>query len=99
VDDSDYGYGYGYGYGYDSSTSTASGATIAGVVDGDAAADAGLAAGDTITKVGSTTITDAAGLTKALSTLNPGDRVKVTWTTSDGQSHSANVTLGASPVN
>ncbi len=94
---SDSGYGYGYGAGDD--TSSASGATIAGVVEGDAADDAGLAAGDTITGVGSTTVTDAAGLTKALSTMNPGDRVKVTWTTADGQSQSATVTLDASPVN
>ena len=94
---SDSGYGYGYGSGDD--TSSSAGATIAGVVDGDAADDAGLAAGDTITRVGSTTVTDAAGLTKALSTMNPGDRVKVTWTTSDGQVQSATVTLDASPVN
>ncbi|MGI3782472.1 MAG: PDZ domain-containing protein, partial [Janthinobacterium lividum] len=96
VSDSSFGYGYGYG---SSDTSTASGATIAGVVDGDAAADAGLAAGDTITKVGPTTVTDAAGLTKALSTMNPGDHVKLVWTTADGRSKSATVTLDASPVN
>ena len=69
------------------------------MVDGDAADDAGLAAGDTITRVGSTTVTDAAGLTQALSTMNPGDRVQVTWTTTDGDSQSATVTLDASPVN
>jgi S1-C subfamily serine protease len=91
--------GYGYGYGDDSGSSSASGATIAGVVDGDAAAEAGLAAGDTITKVGSTAVTDAAGLTKALSTMNPGDKVTITWTTDAGDSASATVTLDASPVN
>ena len=85
----------GYGYGDDA----ASGATIAGVVDGDAADDAGLQAGDTITKVGSTTVTDPAGLTKALATMNPGDKVTVTWTTADGDSRSATLTLDASPVN
>ena len=90
--------GYGYGDGSAAGDDTA-GAAIAGVVDGDAADDAGLAAGDTITRVGSTTVTDAAGLTKALSTMNPGDRVTVTWTTPDGESRSATVTLDASPVN
>lgn len=97
-----YGYGYGYGSAYgDGSTSTTTdpGATIAGVVAGDAADDAGLEAGDTITKIGSTSVTDAAGLTKALATMNPGDKVTVTWTTSDGQQQSATVTLDASPVN
>lgn len=75
------------------------GATIAGVVEGDAADDAGLAAGDTITRVGSTSITDAAGLTEALAPMEPGDRVTVTWTTGDGEQQSATVTLDASPVN
>ncbi|GAB2582721.1 S1C family serine protease [Microlunatus antarcticus] len=89
---SDSGYTYGSG-------GSSAGAAIAGVVDGDAADDAGLAAGDTITRVGSTTVTDAAGLTKALSTMNPGDRVQVTWTTADGDRQSATVTLDASPVN
>jgi len=99
VSDSGYGYGYGDDSNGDAGTSTASGATIAGVVDGDAAAEAGLEAGDTITEVGSTTVTDAAGLTKALSTMNPGDQIKVTWTTADGAAQSATVTLDASPVN
>lgn len=106
------GYGNGFGGGYSggyggsegdgstgSSTTSGSGATIAGVVDGDAAADAGLAAGDTITKVGSTTVTDASDLTTALTTMNPGDHVTVTWTTADGQTQSASLTLDASPVN
>ena len=87
------------GYGYGSGTTSTAGATIAGVVDGDAADDAGLAAGDTITRVGSTTVTDAAGLTTALSAMNPGDQVTVLWTTADGKSRSATVTLDASPVN
>jgi S1-C subfamily serine protease len=91
---SDAGYGYGSAYG-----TSATGAAIAGVVTGDAADDAGLEAGDTITRVGSTTVTDAAGLTRALSTMNPGDKVTVTWTTSDGGQQSATVTLDASPVN
>ncbi len=83
------------GYGDDS----ASGATIAGVVDGDAADEAGLAAGDTITGVGSTTVADASGLTKALATMNPGDKITLTWTTVDGDSRSSTLTLDASPVN
>lgn len=86
----------GYAYG---DAAGGAGATIAGVLAGDAADDAGLAAGDTITKVGSTTVTDAAGLTKALSTMDPGDKVRVTWTTTDGEQQSATVTLDASPVN
>ena len=69
------------------------------MVAGDAADDAGLEAGDTITKVGRTTVTDAADLTTALATMNPGDKVTVSWTTSDGRQQSATLTLDASPVN
>ena len=90
---------YGYGRSSSAAGTTGSGATVAGVVDGDAADDAGIAAGDTITRVGSTTVTDASGLTKALSTMQPGDKVTVTWTTADGEQQSAAVTLDSSPVN
>jgi S1-C subfamily serine protease len=99
VSDSAYGYGYGSTFGGGAVGGSAEGATIAGVVDGGAAAKAGLAAGDAGTRVGSTEIAAASDLTGALAELNPGDRVKVTWTTADGSSESATVTLGSSPVN
>ena len=96
-----YGYGYGstFGSGAAAGTSGAAGAPVAGVVDGGAAAEAGIGAGDTVTKVGSTDVTSASDLTDALATLNPGDRVKVTWTSADGSVESATVTLGSSPLN
>ncbi len=97
--DSAYGYGYGSGRGRGAPSATGSGATIAGVVPGDAADDAGLTAGDTVTGVGPTTVSDAAGLTKALAAMQPGDRVTLTWTTAEGTQRSATVTLDASPVN
>ena len=80
-------------------TTTTLGATVAGVVDGDAAAGAGLTAGDTITKLGATSISDAGDLTSALAQLEPGDQVKTTWITIDGTRRSATVTLGASSIN
>lgn len=93
------GSAYGYGYGRADATTAGSGATIAGVVDGGAAAAAGLAAGDTVTAVGSTAVASASDLTDALASSNPGDRVRITWTTDDGSSASASVTLGSSPLN
>lgn len=87
-----------YPYGT-ASWATGSGATLGGVVEGGAAADAGVAAGDTITRLGSTTIRSASDLSAALATRNPGDRVRVTWVNADGQTESATVTLGSSPVN
>ena len=98
----DSGYGYGSGsetYGSGSDAGIGSGATIAGVVAGGAADEAGLSAGDTITRIGSIRVTDASDLTKALSAHDPGDRATVTWASVDGQQASATVTLDASPVN
>ncbi len=75
-----------------------SGATIAGVVDGSAAAKAGLAAGDTITAVDGTAIASASDLTTAISKYDAGQQVTLTWLDSSGQTHSATVTLGAGPA-
>lgn len=79
------------------SESTGDGAPIAGVVDGTAAASAGLAAGDTITAIGSTDISSASQVSEALSSYQVGDRVQVTWVDASGSTQSATVTLGASP--
>ncbi len=74
------------------------GATIAGVVEGSAAADAGLAAGDTVTAVGGTDVTGAESLSSAIATHQPGDRVRVTWRDADGSEDSATVTLAEGPA-
>lgn len=94
-----YGDPYGNSDGNSSGGQTVSGAEIVGVQDSTPAAKAGLAAGDVITRVGSTTITSADDLTNALSNYRPGDKVSVGWTDANGQQHSATVTLGSSPVN
>lgn len=81
------------------STGTTSGATIVGVIAGTPAADAGLVAGDTITKVGSTAITSSDQLSTVLAGHKPGDKVTITWTSaSTGASHTATVTLATGPV-
>jgi S1-C subfamily serine protease len=74
------------------------GATISGVVDGSAAQQAGLAAGDTITAVNGQTVSSAADLSTALEGFQPGQKVTLTWVDSSGQSHSATVTLGSGPA-
>jgi S1-C subfamily serine protease len=74
------------------------GTTLAAVLDGGAAADAGLGAGDTITSVGGTSVTTYTQLRKAVARYAAGDRVRVTWTDSSGTSHAASVTLGQAPV-
>ena len=74
------------------------GATISGVVDGSAAQQAGLAAGDTITAVNGQTVSSATDLSTALEGFQPGQKVTLTWVDSSGQSHSATVTLGSGPA-
>ena len=74
------------------------GTTIAGVVDGSAAAGAGLSAGDTVTAIGGTSVASPSAITAAISAHNPGDRVKIAWTDSNGTSHTATVTLGEGPA-
>jgi putative serine protease PepD len=74
------------------------GALVAGVEDGQPAAQAGLQAGDLITKVGDHDVTNAADLTAAIRTLKPGDKVTVSFTR-DGEQQSVEVTLGELPEN
>ena len=74
------------------------GADVAAVVDGSPAAKAGLAAGDTITAVGSTAVTSASGLSSALGRRTVGDHVRIAWTDAAGSTHHAGVTLAASPT-
>jgi putative serine protease PepD len=73
------------------------GALVAGVENGQPAAQAGLQAGDLITKVGDQDIRNAADLTAAIRTLKPGDKVVVTYTR-DGEQKTAEVTLGELPT-
>jgi putative serine protease PepD len=73
------------------------GALVAGVEDGQPAAQAGLQAGDLITKVGDNDVRNAADLTAAIRTLKPGDKVVVSYTR-DGEQKTAEVTLGELPT-
>jgi S1-C subfamily serine protease len=74
------------------------GATVAGVVPGGPAEEAGLAAGDTVTAIGGIAVTSAGDVSTALADLEPGDRVTVTWTGTTGAAQSATVTLATGPA-
>ncbi len=74
------------------------GTTVGSVFPGTPAAHAGITEGDSITRVGSTRVTTAAGLRRAITAYSPGDSVRLTWTDSSGRSHLATVTLIAGPV-
>jgi S1-C subfamily serine protease len=75
-----------------------SGAAVAGVVQGGAAAGAGIGAGDVITSVGGRQVSSPTDLRNALVSLRPGATVPVTWQTQSGQTQSANVVLGSGPA-
>jgi S1-C subfamily serine protease len=85
----------GFG-GFGSSAGT--GATVAGVVPGSAAEQAGLTQGDQITSVAGQNITSPAGLSSVLHNHHAGDKVSITWIDQLGQSHTATVTLGSGPA-
>jgi S1-C subfamily serine protease len=74
------------------------GAQVAGVVSGTAAAATGLTAGDEIVSIGGRSVSSANSLRDALVPHHPGDRVVLRWTDPAGQSHSATITLGGGPA-
>lgn len=78
--------------------STTGAATVAGVYEGTPAAEAGLAAGDTITSVNGTAISTGSQLSELLATMEPGEQVALTWTTATGTTASATVTLAEGPA-
>jgi S1-C subfamily serine protease len=75
-----------------------SGAVVLQVLSGTAAAKTGLAAGDTITRVGSTPTSSSAELSAAIGKHAVGDSVTISYTDTAGASHTATVTLTAGPA-
>jgi putative serine protease PepD len=76
-----------------STSGAPAGAVLRSVTPGSAAADAGLHAGDVVTRVGDITVEDATDLTGAVRSQRPGDEVVVTYRRG-GTERTATVTLG-----
>ena len=74
------------------------GATVAGVVSGGPAEQAGLAAGDVITAIDGTTVTTADDVSATLAGHDPGDEVTLSWTDATGTAHTGTATLVAGPA-
>ena len=81
-----------------STANRANGVTIAGVVDGSAAAGAGLSIGDRITKLDGKPVTTNASLRELIAPHHPADIVSITWVDASSKSHTADVTFGTGPV-
>jgi putative serine protease PepD len=69
------------------------GALVAAVQPGSPAANAGLAAGDTIVKVNDTTVSSASDLQTVLAGLKPGDKVTISVVGTNGQTRTVTATL------
>jgi S1-C subfamily serine protease len=82
------------------------GALVCGVVQGTPAAGTGLASSgvatpnryDTITRLGSATVTSASSLLSLMDTHHPGDQVVLTWVDPSGNSHTATIALTNGPA-
>ncbi len=73
------------------------GATVAGVITGSPAQEAGLAAGDVITSVDGNAVDGAQALTSALEPYKPGDTITIGWTDASGVTQTATVALSSGP--
>jgi S1-C subfamily serine protease len=80
-----------------STTGQSSGVELAGAQPGTPAAAAGLTDGDVITAINGTSVTSGTQISQALIPLHPGDKVTVTWTDTNDQSHTTTLTLGTGP--
>ena len=76
----------------------AEGVYLQGVVANDPAANAGLAAGDTITSLGGQTVTDTGDIQRVLVKYHPGDSIQVTYLDQSGTQHTTSMTLTSGPA-
>ncbi len=76
----------------------ATGVAVSNVVSGGPAQLAGIGPGDTIVSLGGHAVTSPSQLTRLLIPHHPGQKVKVVWQDTTGQSHTAMVTLASGPA-
>lgn len=77
---------------FDPNSDAIAGFPVIGVVDGGAAATAGIAKGDVITELGGAKINSEADLLGAIASHRPGDKVSITYVR-NGDTHSASLVL------
>ena len=74
-----------------------SGTLVLGALCQTSAANAGITAGDVITRVNTKAVTSPASLMNILQGIHSGSAIKLTWVTPDNQSVTRTVTLSAAP--
>jgi S1-C subfamily serine protease len=95
-----FGGGLGSGSGTSSGNSSVSGEEVTDVFSGSPAAEAGLAAGDTITSFAGVNVqrqSSSNEVSTLISGEKPGDQVKVAFVDPHGDQHNATVTLASGP--
>lgn len=75
-----------------------SGAVVAGLVAGGPAANAGLAAGDTITSIGGQQVASPSDVQSIVLSEKPGQKVSVAYTDETGATRTVTITLGTGPA-
>ncbi len=91
------GSGFGGFFGFGFGSSAVPGVPVADVSIGGPAQAAGIAGGDTITKIDSVATPSFPVLQKVIASKKPGERVTVTWVDTSGATHTAVVTLAGIP--
>jgi len=74
------------------------GVQLAGTQSGTPAAEAGLGQGDVVTALDGKSVSTGTDITEILVGHHPGDKVSIAWTDTEGQSHTATLTLGTGPA-
>ena len=75
-----------------------SGALVCNVFPGTPAASVGVTAGDIITAVNGQSVSSSNALTAIMSKFHPGTAVSLTWVDTNGQKHTASITLIEGPA-
>ena len=74
------------------------GAVISRVLPNGAAAAAGITDGSVITSLGGAAVDSPTTLTNLMGRYHPGDKVSITWSDPNGQTHTTTVTLAKGPA-
>jgi S1-C subfamily serine protease len=90
--------GFGGFGGFGGSQGGTNGVSIANVVSGSPAANAGLTEGDTITAIAGQSVSSAEDVAHALVKYHPGNSISISWVDQEGQSHTATLTLANGPA-